>query len=77
VVSSTVAFQRATVHVLQVELPTASTMASNPDPALGKENWPRYSYGGRRQKPGPVSSHVEGPLAMGDPPHGIMGDWLL
>jgi hypothetical protein len=39
VVSSTVAFQRATAHVLQVELPTASTMASNPDPALGKENW--------------------------------------
>jgi hypothetical protein len=34
VVSSTKAIQRAAMSALQVELPTASTTASNPDPSV-------------------------------------------
>jgi hypothetical protein len=37
VVSSMEVFQRAASPALQVELPTASTTASNPDPAVGEE----------------------------------------
>jgi hypothetical protein len=36
-VSSTEAIQRAVAPALQVELPTASTMASTPDPSMGEE----------------------------------------
>jgi hypothetical protein len=36
-VSSIEAFQRAAVPALQVELPMASAMASNPDPVVGEE----------------------------------------
>jgi hypothetical protein len=72
-----------------VELPTASAMTSNPDPAVGDECWKTGLYmavRGGRQKPGPVGSqkpaeggdgHVEGPPAVRDPPHDIIGASLL
>jgi hypothetical protein len=37
VVSSTEAFRRVEVPAHQVELPTTSVMASNPDPPMGEE----------------------------------------
>jgi hypothetical protein len=36
-VSSMKAFQRAVTPTLRVELPMASVMANNPDPAIGEE----------------------------------------
>jgi hypothetical protein len=38
-VSSMEAFQRAAAPALQVELPMASVMTSNPDPSVGEECW--------------------------------------
>jgi hypothetical protein len=46
-VSSTEALQRAAVPALQVELPTTSAVASNPDKCRGGvlEDCPRYGGG--------------------------------
>jgi hypothetical protein len=86
-VPSTEAFQRAVAPGLQVELPTASVAASNLDPAVGGggvlEDRSGYDCGGGCMKPRlcggqqPVEGgggHVEGPPAVGDPSHNIIGD---
>jgi hypothetical protein len=64
-------------------------MGSNPDQVVGEEcrkaNLDTV-LGGGGQKPRPEGgqnpviggrNHVEGPLAVRNPPHGIIGVWLL
>jgi hypothetical protein len=83
------AFQRAVMPAPQVEFPTASMMASNPNPSVGEEyRKPNLDIvvGEDARSMGPVGGqnpargyggHVEGAPAAGDPPHDIVGAWLF
>jgi hypothetical protein len=73
-VSSMEVIQRAAMLALQVELPTASATASTPDLSVGEEC--RNPVGGQNPTGG-SGNHVGGAPAVGDPPHGIEGAWLL
>jgi hypothetical protein len=74
----------AVAPALQVKIPMASVVASNPNPSM-EESVIRLTWiwlWVRTQKPRPEGDqnpaeggggHVGGALAVGDPPHGIEG----